>query len=133
MCIRDRPGTIQNYPEIDNKGDSLFVVWQDNRNGLTDCFIKYSFNGVNNLANLSSFTDSSVTGPKLNPHVAYSNNKLHLVYTDYSAYSIKYVKANLGNTTFINENKSSQKKYFNFDLLGRKNRNSNYRIMLESK
>ena len=63
----------------------------------------------------------------------YSNNKLHLVYTDYSAYSIKYVKANLANTTFINENKSSQKKYFNFDLLGRKNRNSNYRIMLESK
>ena len=111
----------------------MFVVWQDNRNGLTDCFIKYSLNGVNNLAHLSSFTDSSVTGPKLNPHVAYSNNKLHLVYTDYSAYSIKYVNANLANTTFINENKSSQKKYFNFDLLGRKNRNSNYRIMLESK
>ena len=127
------PGTIQNYPEIDNNGDSLFVVWQDNRNGLTDCFIKYSFNGVNNLAHLSSFTDSSVTGPKLNPHVAYSNDKLHLVYTDYSAYSIKYVKANLVNTTFVNENKSSQKKYFNFDLLGRKNRNSNYKIILESK
>ena len=136
QCVNiDYPpaGTIQNYPEIDNKGDSLFVVWQDNRNGLTDCFIKYSFNGVNNLAHFSSFTDSSVTGPKLNPHVAYSNNKLHLVYTDYSAYSIKYVKANIGNTTFVNENKNSQKKYFNFDLLGRKNRNSNYRIILENK
>ena len=127
------PGTIQNYPEIDNQGDSLFVVWQDNRNGLTDCFIKYSFNGVNNLAYLTSFTDTSVTGPKLNPHVAYSNKKLHLVYTDYSAYSIKYVKANLGNTTIVNENKNSQKKYFNFDLLGRKNHNSYYKKILENK
>ena len=136
QCVNiDYPpsGTIQNYPEIDNKDDSLFVVWQDNRNGLTDCFIKYSFNGVNNLTHLSSFTDSSVTGPKFNPHLAYSNNKLHLVYTDYSSYSIKYVKANIGNTTFVNENKNLQKKYFNFDLLGRKNHNSNYRIILENK
>ena len=73
-------------------------------------FYKIFFlNGVNNLTHLSSFTDSSVTGPKFNPHVAYSNNKLHLVYTDYSSYSIKYVKANIGNTTFVNENKNSQK------------------------
>ena len=55
------------------------------------------------------------------------------MYTDYSAYSIKYVKANIGNTTFVNENKNSQKKYLNFDLLGRKNLNSNYRIILENK
>ena len=87
----------------------------------------------NNLAYLTSFTDTSVTGPKLNPHVAYSNKKLHLVYTDYSDYSIKYVKANLGNTTFVNENKSSQKKHFNFDLLGRKNHNSYYKKILENK
>ena len=112
-------GKVQDFPEIAANGDSVFIVWQDNRNNIPNCFLSYSLNGVENLSLGISFTDSTILGSKVTPHVAFKNNLLHLVYVDNSSYSIKYIKASIGNFTSVNEQFNLNKIKLNFDLLGR--------------
>jgi len=114
-------GIIQDYPEISANGDTIVVVWQDNRTGLQNCHMSYSFEGTSNLGESISFTDSSIAGQKLDPDVVYSNRTIHLVYLDYSQHSIIYVKASYDGVNNINElnNIQSNNIIKITDLLGR--------------
>ena len=60
-------------------GDTIFIAWQDNRNNIPDCFISYSTNGIENLSLGNTFTDTLVTGAKLNTDLVFKNNNIHLV------------------------------------------------------
>lgn len=118
------PTITQRYPEISNSYDSIFIVWEDNRNGIQDCFLSYSLNGITNLNRGNIFTDSLSMGPKFFPHVSFKNGNIHLVYVDYIESSIKYVKGFISAPTDITEIENKDFINLNFDILGRKNRNS---------
>ena len=118
--IDEIPNIDQRFPEISISGDSIFIVWQDNRNGLENCYLSYSLNGIKNLSKGISFTDSTNIGSKYNPHLIFKNNKLHLVYIDFVSSSIKYVKGYFTNITSVFEEKKRTKANYNFDILGRK-------------
>ena len=96
-------GIIQDYPEISANGDTIVVVWQDNRTGMQNCYINLSIEGPSNFSGSISFTDSSIAGQKLDPDVVYSNGKIHLVYLDDSQHKIVYVKASIDLANKINE------------------------------
>ena len=123
------PNTIQRLPEISNNTDSIFIVWEDNRNGTQDCFLSYSLNGIPNLSRGNVFTDSLSTGPKFFPHVTFKNGNIHLVYVDYTESSIKYVKGFFTAPTYIIEIEQKDFRNLNFDILGRMNRNSKYMFL----
>ena len=113
--------TIQDYPELAANGDTVVVVWQDNRTGMQDCYMSLSVEGISNLQSSISFTDTNLIGQRLDPDVAYMNGQIHLVYLDYTQHKIVYVKASFGllNSTnnLIN---NSIKNISIFDVLGRK-------------
>ena len=131
--IDDIPGVVQRYPEIVNNGDSIFIVWEDNRSGVQNCYLSYSTNGVSNISDGFSFTDSTNSGPKFLPHLAFNNGKLHLVYIDDLQSSIKYVKGYLTNPTYIDLYKFEKNNNINFDFLGRNNNNSILKFILKTK
>jgi len=114
-------GALQDYPEISANGDTIVIVWQDNRAGLQNCYMSYSFEGANNLGGSISFTDSSITGAKLDPDVVYSNRTIHLVYLDYNQHSIIYTTAYYTAINNINEshNIESHNIIKTTDMLGR--------------
>ena len=118
------PTITQRLPEISNNSDSIFIVWEDNRNGTQDCFLSYSLDGITNLSRGEVFTDTFSMGPKFFPHVSFKNENIHLVYVDYIESSIKYVKGFFTNSTYISEVGRKDVKNLHFDILGRKNRNS---------
>ena len=121
LNIDEIPNVNQRYPEISNSSDSIFIVWQDDRNGGQNCFLSYSFEGIKNLSTGISFTDSSFAGPKFNPHLTFKNGILHLVYVDFLDSSIKYVRANVSSITNIKEIEYFVPNGVNFEILGRKN------------
>ena len=94
-------GAVQDYPEISGVNDTFAVVWQDNRDGIQNCYLSISTNGAFSLKNSISFTDSTSNGYKYDPDVEYANKDIHLVYLDYSNYKIVYVKATFGVTNNI--------------------------------
>tara|TARA_B100001758_G_C18382778_1_gene598262 strand:+ start:107 stop:1423 length:1317 start_codon:yes stop_codon:yes gene_type:complete len=131
--IDDIVGVEQRYPEIVNNGDSIFIVWEDNRSGVQNCFLSYSTNGISDISTGLSFTDSTNSGPKFLPHLAFNNGKLHLVYIDYLQSSIKYVKGYFVNPTYINQYIYENNNNLNFDFLGRNNNNSILKFILKNK
>lgn len=123
------PTVTQRLPEISNNNDSIFIVWEDNRHGTQDCFLSYSLNGIPNLSRGYSFTDSLSIGPKFFPDVTFKNGNIHLVYVDYNESCIKYVKGFFTTSTQIIEIENKDFKNINFDILGRKNRNSIFNFL----
>ena len=117
-------GKIQDYPDLTLNGDTIFIAWQDNRNNIPDCFFSYSLNGIENLSLGNTFTDTLVTGAKLNPDLVFKNNGIHLVYNDNGSNSIKYVRGSFDNVSYIYEQQNKQEIFYNFDLLGRKTKKS---------
>ena len=119
-------GKIQDYPDLTLNGDTIFIAWQDNRNNIPDCFFSYSLNGIENLSLGNTFTDTLVTGAKLNPDLVFKNNGIHLVYNDNGSNSIKYVRGSFNNTSYIHEHQNKQELFYNFDLLGRKTKKPSF-------
>ena len=115
-------GKIQDYPDITLNGDTIFIAWQDNRNNIPDCFLSYSTSGVENLSLGIKFTDSLITGPKLNPDLIFKNNLIHLVYNNNGANSIEYIKGSFGQISAIEETTKKYRSDIKFDILGRKNK-----------
>ena len=114
-------GKIQDYPDLTLNGDTIFIAWQDNRNNIPDCFLSYSTNGVENLSLGIKFTDSLITGPKLNPDLVFKNGLIHLVYNNNVANSIEYIKGFFGQLSTVQETITENNMNFDFDILGRKN------------
>jgi len=124
-------GSLQDYPEISSNGDTIVVVWQDNRTGLQNCYMSYSFEGTSNLSGSISFTDSSHVGTKLDPDVVYSNRTIYLVYLDYNQHSIIYTKAYYHGTNNVNEfnHIDSKTNIKTTDILGREAKSTKNEVL----
>lgn len=94
-------GKIQDYPEVAGKGDTLIIVWQDNRDNVPDCFLSYSTSGVEGLSLGIKFSDTTIFAPKLNPDVIYKNNLVHIVYNHNGLNSVEYVKGILDKSLLL--------------------------------
>ena len=124
-------GKIQDYPDVAANGDTVFIVWQDNRDNIPDCFLSYSTTGVEGLSLGIKFTDTTISAPKLNPHVIYSNNLVHIVYNHNGLNSVEYVKGSFGQLSAIDEIKKDKVSNINFDILGRKSNNPFNKIIIK--
>ena len=101
--IDDIIGVQQDFPELTASNDTVIVVWQDNRNGLQNCYISVSVNGAYFLNSSTSFTDSTSVGYKSDPDVEFSNGDIHLVYLDNTAHKIFYTKASFQTPSLISD------------------------------
>jgi len=124
-------GKVQDYPEITAMNDTIFFAWQDNRDNIPDCFISYSTNGVENLTQGIKFTDTTITSSKLNPDIVFKDKIVHIVYNHNGLNSVEYVKGYFGQLSSVEEINSNKKIEFNFDLLGRENKNSFNKIIIK--
>lgn len=111
---------LQDNPEVVAAGNIVAVVWKDNRNNNTDCFLSYSTNGVAVLSGSVSLTDSTTFGHKKNPDIAYADGTFHMVYTATSQHAIVYVHASIGGSTAINELSDKDQQHIAvYDALGK--------------
>jgi hypothetical protein len=126
-------GIIQDYPEVTGNEDTIIVVWQDNREGIQDCYISFSLGGVLNFSESFAFTDTISGGQKMDPDVEYANGEIHLVYLNSSQHKIVYVNAafdELSNIIEINNMRFNQNNVVKIDLLGREIINGNNKPFL---
>lgn len=93
-------GVIQNFPKIAGNGDTLGLVWQDNRSGNLDVFFAYSVTGRHGFSAPINLSDSTMNGSQVNPHVAYSNGVFHVVFQSQSS-KVYYYSATIGAQTGI--------------------------------
>jgi hypothetical protein len=91
---------VQNLPSIAGKGDTLGVVWQDNRNNTYDCGFSWSMTGAEGLVSSLAWVDSSA-GDQYNVDIAYSKGVFHFVYQDDKTNTVKYRTATVSNSTSV--------------------------------
>jgi hypothetical protein len=96
------PGVLQNYPRIAGSGDTIGVVWQDNRNGNLDVFFKYSVSGPSGFSQTINLIDSTMPSSQVNPHIAYANGTFHIVFQSQNS-KVYYYGATVGATTAVKE------------------------------
>ena len=126
-------GIIQDYPEVTGNEDTIIVVWQDNREGIQDCYISFSLGGALDFSESFAFTDTISGGQKMDPDVEYVNGEIHLVYLNSSQHKIVYVNAafdELSNIIEINNMRFNQNNVVKIDLLGREIINGNNKPFL---
>ncbi len=80
-----------NYPEAAGSGDTLGIIWQDNRNGQYAIYFSYTTAGLNNLSEPVLVSDF-ISGVQLNPHIAFKKGVFHVTWRDYSNDLIWYRK-----------------------------------------
>ena len=61
-----------NYPEIDGNGDTIGIVWQDNRTGVVKTYISVSTTGMSGLSQPQIISDFTGTVHQ-NPHLVFKN------------------------------------------------------------
>lgn len=97
---------IQNFPKIAGNGDTIGVVWHDNRNGNLDVFFSWSVTGLSGLSPGINMVDSGTNGGQNNPHIAYENGVFHVVYQSANN-KVLYRSIHLG-TVSVNEQPQPQ-------------------------
>lgn len=82
---------LQDKVEIAGDDNGYAVVWKDNRNNNTSCFIKLVYGGVSEVVELS---DSTTFGHKLSPDICldYATGDYHMVYVASTQHEVVYVK-----------------------------------------
>lgn len=86
-------GTFQmNYPEIAGNGDTIGIVWQDNRSGSNKTYISYSTTGLHALSQPVLISDF-VGITHQNPHLVFKNGIFHITWKDFNNDIVWYRKA----------------------------------------
>jgi len=109
---------LQDKPEIAGDDNGYAVVWKDNRNSNTSCFIKWVYGGVSEVIELA---DSTTFGHKLSPDICldYATGDYHMVYVASTQHEVVYVKGSIM-PLLIQDVKSENKKLIKSeDLLGK--------------
>ena len=109
---------LQDKVEIAGDANSYAVVWKDNRNSNTSCFIKWVYGGVSEVIELA---DSTTFGHKINPDICLDSNTgdYHMVYVASTQHEVIYVKGSLIPLS-IQDVKSTNKQLIkSVDLLGK--------------
>ncbi|MBT6965970.1 MAG: exo-alpha-sialidase, partial [Flavobacteriales bacterium] len=96
------------------------VVWEENRNGVKECF--YSIiddNGAN--LNAGVISDTSIFGHKIEPDISYVyDNNFAIVYTASTQHEVHFVFVELSDVVSINElNSPNRKVVKTVDFLGK--------------
>jgi hypothetical protein len=83
----DTPGAhFSNYPQIASSESNVYVVWEDNRNGIYDIYFNYSNdNGLTwQFSDIRLDTgDTAGANASYNPQIAFSGNSVYVVWLDY--------------------------------------------------
>lgn len=104
QMISDMPATVlQSYPSVAASGDTLGVVWRDNRNTFNNVFMVYSLDGGDSFSNTILVNDSIPFTKFDNPHITYADNTFHIVYWGESQDKVWYQTATLTNTNNADE------------------------------
>lgn len=101
---------LQDYPELAGNEDTIGLVWQDNRNGVLDCYFSHTFLGASSLNGSVKITDSSSMGNQTDPDIAYSNKVFYFVYVDNSSHEILFVTASIKENVSLISIKDVEKK-----------------------
>jgi len=94
---------VQNFPEIAGNGDTIGVVWQDNRNSYMDCYFSYSTTGANIISGSVYMSDTNNVGSQTDPDICFTNGIFHFVYENVGTHEILYRSATFVNNTAITE------------------------------
>ncbi len=81
-----------NYPEIAGSGDTIGIVWQDNRTAQNKIYISTSVSGLAGLTApqlVSDFTGAV----HVNPHLVFKNGVFHISWRDFTNSAMWYRKA----------------------------------------
>lgn len=81
-----------NYPEIAGSGDTIGIVWQDNRTGQNKIYMSTSLTGLAGLSSpqlVSDFTGAV----HVNPHLVFKNGIFHITWRDFTNSAMWYRKA----------------------------------------
>tara|TARA_B100000767_G_scaffold153747_1_gene144574 strand:+ start:2905 stop:4227 length:1323 start_codon:yes stop_codon:yes gene_type:complete len=109
---------LQDKPGIAGDDNGYAVVWKDNRNSNTSCFIKWVYGGVSEVIELA---DSTTFGHKLSPDICldYATGDYHMVYVGSTQHEVVYVKGSIMPLS-IQDVKSENKKLIkSVDLLAK--------------
>ncbi len=85
-----------NYPEIDGNGDTIGIVWQDNRTGVVKTYISVSTTGMSGLSQPQIISDFTGTVHQ-NPHLVFKNGIFHITWKDFGNDIVWYRKASFTN------------------------------------
>jgi hypothetical protein len=104
------PSVNQNYPTIDGKGDTLAIVWSDDRDTAftNDCYFQFSVSGISGLSPTFKVNDIAIPGNQITPFVTYHNGVFHFVYSDFTNNQIVYRKATMDLASGISEYKTPE-------------------------
>ena len=92
----------QNYPSVDGSGDTIAVVWQDNRYLFSHIFTSISIDGGTSFSSAILLSDTSVISSYVTGDVAFANGVFHYVWK--SSNKIFYRSATLSNLLSISTN-----------------------------
>jgi hypothetical protein len=99
---------IQNYPSVDGEGDTVAIIWQDNRYMFSHIFTSISIDGGQNFTETILLSDTTVLGSYSAGDVAYANGIFHFVWK--GSNKIYYKSASLSNLLSISDNSSMASK-----------------------
>ena len=99
---------VQDHPEIAGKGDTIGIVWQDNRNSYMDCFFSYSTTGAYNLSGSVVMNDTNNIGSQTDPDICFANGTFHFVYVNVGVHEILYRTATFASSTAVSEIEKNQ-------------------------
>ena len=99
---------VQNFPEIAGNGDTIGIVWQDNRNSYMDCYFSYSTTGANTISGSVYMSDTNNVGSQTDPDICFTNGIFHFVYENVGTHEILYRSATFVNNTAITELDNNQ-------------------------
>ena len=99
---------VQNFPEIAGNGDTIGIVWQDNRNSYMDCYFSYSTTGANIISESVYMSDTNNVGSQTDPDICFTNGIFHFVYENVGTHEILYRSATFVNNTAITELDNNQ-------------------------
>ena len=97
---------LQSHPSIAGSGDTLAVVWRDNRYTFNNVFLSYSLDGGESFSNSILINDSIPFTKFDSPHIAYHNNVFHIVYWGETQNKVFYQTASIDGDLYLSEDKN---------------------------
>ena len=93
----------QNYPSVAGNGDTIAVVWEDNRYSTLNTFASVSIDGGQTFSSSILLSDTSISSSFRTPDVAYANGLFHFVWKKYN--TVYYKSMTLPQVLSVADNK----------------------------
>jgi hypothetical protein len=98
--------TVQKQPSVCGSGDTIVYTWSDRRTMNSDVYVAISGSGPIQITAPTLFNDTvgiAENGTQHNPHAAYVNGKVHLVYQNFVTGLVFYRVATVGGGVTVPE------------------------------